>query len=156
MTDRERHDRGTLALCAVLLIGLVLIVRAIAPLTAHSRELYPGQYAQVDPVIREWFGKQHAPNSSTPCCSTSDGTRADEERRDGRIWTRFTYIRYLHGGGGDVDGIPVEERSDWMEVPEDTIIRGGTNPTGNPVVWYYTEGLNEVVKIRCYKPAIEG
>jgi hypothetical protein len=117
--------------------------------TGNSRELYPWQYAQVDPKIRDWFDRQRAP-SGVPCCSNADGTRADERRERGIRYTQFTYTRLVRGQY-------VETRSEWMEVPESVVIRGGDNPTGNPVVWYYTEGTeSETVRIRCYKPATEG
>jgi hypothetical protein len=133
------------------------IIAVLFSTTVFARELYPGQYAQVDPAVKEWFGKQRAPNSKIPCCSDADGTQADEERHDNAIWVQFTYIRYVHAYDGDVNGVPTKTRSAWMQVPEDAIIRGGENPTGNPVVWYRTEGRDgEVVKIRCYKPAIDG
>ncbi len=136
----------------ILTLSLILLSAA-----AQARELYPGQYAQVDPTIKEWFNKQRAPNSRVPCCSDADGTRADEERHDNATWVRFTYVHFVHKYDGDGEGVRTETRTEWMEVPEGTIIRGGENPTGNPVVWYRTEGRDgEVVKIRCYKPAVDG
>lgn len=128
----------------------VLVIAACYMITrAPARERFPGQYAQVDPAIGKWFQDQRVPGRNYSCCSMADGTRADEKREDGKLFTQFTYTAY-------VDGVPVERRSEWMEVPDDTIIRGGENPMGAPVVWYYTEGLGgEIVKIRCYKPATD-
>ncbi len=132
------------------MIFIALIFLAMTA-SARARETYPGQFAQVDPAVSQWFRDQQVPGRHYSCCSMADGTKADEELRGDKIWTRFSYLRWANGA-------PFETLSEWMEVPDDVIIRDGKpNPMGGPVVWYYTEGLQgEVVKIRCFKPADEG
>lgn len=136
----------------------------------QSRELYPGQFAQVDPAIRQWFRDQRVPGKGYPCCSYADGTKAEEflgiapppaeygghngDAAESGHWTRFVYQ------GNDYTVSPsiiFERKSDWIPVPDDAIIHDGKpNPMGGPVVWYYTQGAqSEVVKIRCFKPADE-
>ena len=119
---------------------------------AHGRERYPGQYALADPAISQWFDEQKVPGDGHSCCSLADGTRAEEEIRGEKIFTRFYYFHYVSQLGR-----AVEDASDWMEVPNEAIIRDGKpNPVGAPVVWYEIKGSqSEIVKIRCYKRANE-
>jgi hypothetical protein len=144
---------GVLASLGAVVVGVLAVVLVSQ---AHGRELYPGQYAQVDPATKQWFKDQQVPGKGYSCCSAADGTKADEDIRDGNLWTRFTYTRYDYSVPGTTT--TTEERSGWMEVPDQAIIRDGKpNPMGGPVVWYYTEGSRgEIVKIRCFKPASEG
>lgn len=153
MPDDTRAFRISLriilaALTALLMLNVVLWLSTEAP----ARERYPGQYAQVDPATSQWFKDQQVPGRGYSCCSLADGTKAEEDIRQGKIFTRFTYTRHSYADNSDT-----EEHSDWIEVPDEAIIRDGKpNPMGGPVVWYYTEGMTgEVVKIRCFKPADE-
>ncbi len=106
--------------------------------TAEARELYKGQYAQVEPQIRKWFNDQLIPGSNQRCCSEADGVTAEPDIRDGHHWVRFTAKM---PEGSEVD-------SGWMEVP-DTAVLNGPNLYKAPVVWW---GWNNGIYIRCYAP----
>lgn len=101
---------------------------------AGARELFPGQYANVDQVTQEWFRSQKVPNTNFICCNEADGVFAEEEIRGGSYWTRFR----PHG----------KPPTGWMKVPPDVIIQG---PNRNPsaVVWYFFDNEG-IVYIRCY------
>jgi hypothetical protein len=114
----------------------------------HSRTLYPGQWAQVDPAEREWFRSQRAPNSKIPCCNEADGAYAEEEIRGDHYWVRFTWKFLMNGASHDM-------QTDWVEVPEDVVIKD-PNRHGAPVVWWAWETGTTLetakVRIRCYAP----
>jgi hypothetical protein len=130
---------------AIVAIGLLL---ALTPAPSHGRELYPGQYAQYPPEIREWFRSQKSPRTGISCCSEADGTYAEEEIRDGHYWTRFTWQFCFAKQCQDLD-------SGWMDVPDDVVIHD-PNRHGAPVVWWTrasgTEAATAKVRIRCYVP----
>ena len=95
-----------------------------------------GQFAQVDPETRQWFRSQKSPKTGAICCNEADGEYAEEAVRSGHYWTRFP-----------------ESKGEWMQVPDDVIIKD-PNRHGAPVVWWYYEmnpenGKREL-KIRCY------
>jgi hypothetical protein len=126
------------ALAVMIVVAVITIAIGFHGIRrAHSREAYPGQYAQYSPEIKKWFNEQVSPKTGVHCCSTSDGTYAEEEIRDGHYWTRFTTHRI---GNPDMD-------SGWMQVPDDTVLTS-PNRNGAAVVWYYYE--NYVLKIRCF------
>ena len=134
-------------------LRLIIASIAIVCFGGHgiSRERYPGQYAQLDPAISKWFNEQHVPDHpSNSCCSNADGTRAEQDIRDGHYWTRFVY----KSGG-------IEMGSGWMQVPDDVIIRDGKpNPVGAPIVWWYIADDDDgdggaALTIRCYKAAAD-
>lgn len=129
----------------VVAIGLFFTV---TPEPSHGRELYPGQYAQVDPETRQWFREQKSPKSGIPCCSEADGTYAEEDIRDGHYWTRFTWRFCFAKECHELD-------SGWMDVPDDVVIHN-PNRYGAPVVWWYrasgTDPTSAKVRIRCYAP----
>jgi hypothetical protein len=134
----------------VVILGSILVAIAVTTY-GFGRELYPGQYAQVDPELKQWFDQQLIPpgnlNAGIRCCDESDGTHSEEVRIGGHYRTRFQYI---------VRGEAHE--SGWMDVPDSTVIHGGTNPTGGPVVWYWLDnakGGNPVVNIKCFKPSTD-
>lgn len=133
--------RAALAAC-VFVIALCFVALGLVTL-AYPRTLYPGQWAQIAPAEREWFRTQKAPNSGIPCCSEADGTYAEEDIRDGHYWTRFAW-RY------SPDGLKPEQEmhSDWMQVPDDVVIRT-PNRHGAPVVWWVKDSQ---LRIRCYAP----
>jgi hypothetical protein len=111
------------------LIALFLVV------LAHPRELYPGQYSQVDPDKRKWYRNQTSP-SGYNCCSEADGTDVDEDIRDGEYWVRWDKSVAIH-----------PETSGWMKVPAAVIIPG-PNRYGPIVWWAYSEDAG--LSIRCY------
>lgn len=121
---------------SVLKFTLILLI--LLSSVAQARELYPGQYAQVDDATREWFRDQRNPTTKIPCCSEADGTYVEEDIRDGHYWVRFDKT------GGE-----------WREVPDDIVIHN-PNRNGAPVVWYYyTTPLGSTersINFRCYSP----
>lgn len=131
-----------LAILVAILPWLVIGIVVFFSLPAHPREHYSGQYAQVDPAIRQWFRDQKIPGTQSPCCSEADGVYAEEDIRDGHYWTRFVAKQYN-------DGAPVVELlSGWMQVPDEAVIHN-PNRHGSPVVWW---GWNGNLIIRCYSP----
>ena len=89
--------RITLAAVAAL-VCLSFVLWIITTTPAPAREHYPGQYAQLDPAISQWFKDQQVPGKGYPCCSDADGTKAEEDIRDGHLWTRFSYTSYDYTG----------------------------------------------------------
>jgi hypothetical protein len=128
--------------------SMVLSVLLCGASICYGRELYPGQYAQVDPDVRQWFKDQKSPKTHISCCSEADGSYAEEEIRDGHYWTRFAW-RFAFNGAYQ------EMHSDWMEVPDDVVIHD-PNRHGAPVVWWTWEsGMTPDIakpRIRCYAP----
>ena len=101
---------------------------------AESRELFPGQYSQVEPHVQQWFKSQKVPDGAGKgalCCNLADGTLAEEDIRGESYWTRWP-------------------GQDWIPVPPETIIYNSRNPNGSPVVWWgYEDGKT---RIRCFVP----
>ena len=126
--------------CALPLILLAsLLLLKLYDWEAGARELYPGQYDNVAPSVRQWFRSQKSPKTGGLCCSEADGIYAEEDLRQGHYWTRFQFI----GVAGD------SEQSGWMQVPDEVVIHD-PNRQGAPVVWYFFQ--NGAVAIRCYAP----
>jgi hypothetical protein len=125
----------SLALC-----GLAFLVLWISP--ALARELYPGQYAQVDPATREWF-KSVKTKQGIPCCDIADGHRTQSEKRVDGYWWVFI-------------------EKDWYRVPLEAVVMDAGNPFDEPVVWYRDydanwaqQGGNPRYHIRCFVPPSE-
>lgn len=117
----------------------VFIILALASHFAHSRELYPGQYAQVDPQIRSWFDSVKAPNG-VPCCSEADGHKTTWEKRPGddRYW------------------VPIE--GEMVPVPPEAVVRNAGNPLDSAIVWYVPQRNagrdgRDIFYVRCFVPA---
>lgn len=52
---------------------------------AQGREQYPGQYAQVDPKIREWYRELKMPDQpQMSCCGEADAYYAATYTKDGK------------------------------------------------------------------------
>lgn len=117
----------------------------------HARESYPGQYAQYDAEDRAWFQKQVSPKSGTACCSTADGTYAEErieydEAGKGHYWTKFVAKMNVYvNGKEEQQDFPV----DWMQVPDDVVITT-PNKHGAPTVWWIYNAVTKTFTIRCY------
>jgi hypothetical protein len=111
---------------------IALIVLVASPAIARDN----GQYAQSDPQIRQWFRSQVSPKTGIQCCSEADGVFAEEDIRDGHYWIRFP-----------------QSNGEWMQVPDDVVIKD-PNRNGAPVVWWYysvnRESRQRELKIRCY------
>jgi hypothetical protein len=129
MTSIGRFALSVLIVAAVLTvaIGFHGIRRA------HSREAYPGQYAQYDPETRRWFNNQVSPQGAR-CCDISDGEFAEEDIHDGHYWTRWS------------------AHPDWMQVPDEVVIKT-PNKWGKATVWWGKSVANDgssIFIIRCY------
>jgi hypothetical protein len=127
-------------LSIALLLALAL---AFCSYQTAARELYEGQYAQVDPSTRQWFKDQKVPGTQRLCCSEADGTSAEEDIRQGHYWVRFTATQYNEGAP------PTEVDSGWMQVPDETVIHNAGNPNGAAIVWW---GWQDRLFIRCFVP----
>jgi hypothetical protein len=114
------------------LFRIALLVLAASPAIARDN----GQYAQVDPKIRQWFRNQLSPKTGGNCCNEADGVYAEEDIRGEHYWTRFP-----------------QSNGEWMQVPDDVVIND-PNRNGAPVVWWYYErnpvSKQRELKIRCY------
>jgi hypothetical protein len=114
------------------LFCIALLVLVASPVIARDN----GQYAQVDPKIRQWFRNQLSPKTGGNCCNEADGVYAEEDIRGEHYWTRFP-----------------QSNGEWMQVPDDVVIKD-PNRNGAPVVWWYFErnpvSRERELKIRCY------
>ena len=114
------------------LVGITLLMLVASPVLARDN----GQFAQSSPEICQWFRSQTSPKTGIHCCSEADGTYAEEDIRDGHYWTRFP-----------------QSNGEWMQVPDDVVIKD-PNRNGAPVVWWYYDFASgngqRAVKIRCY------
>ena len=120
-------------------ILLAALAAMVVFCSLSARELFPGQYAQVDEQTRNWFRNQRVPGSTMLCCNEADGTYAEEDIRDGHYWTRFK-IGY--------------HQVEWMQVPDEVVIHE-PNRNGSAVVWYlahFANGNISSVTIRCFSP----
>ncbi len=88
-----------------------------------------GQYTNVSPQVRAWF-KSVRSSHGVPCCDIADGHRTDYDMRENAYW------------------VPID--GNWMQVPNDAVVRNTDNPTGDAVVWYSKYGGHVV--IRCFVP----
>ena len=125
---------GVATLLSVLFLCLVSI---LVSRPSDGRELYPGQYSQVDPEVKHWFNNQKSPKTGLSCCSTADGDYVEEDIREGHYWIRFDRT------GGQ-----------WREIPDEIVI-AKPNRKGAPVVWYYYSDKYEspeTLKFYCYSP----
>jgi hypothetical protein len=59
------------------LFRIALLVLVASPAIARDN----GQYAQVDPKIRQWFRNQLSPKTGGNCCNEADGVYAEEDIR---------------------------------------------------------------------------
>lgn len=111
---------------------------------AFGRELYPGQYAQVDPAVRQWFRQQTVPggpHKGFSCCSEADGTYAEEDIRADPDGSSHYWVRF------EAYGRPV----DWMKVPDEAVITE-PNRHGRAVVWFAAPNDGGLPVIRCFIP----
>jgi hypothetical protein len=120
--------------CAMPILLLALLFLLKWSERAESRELYKGQYDNVDPKVQQWFRSQKVPNGPRQgqlCCSEADGVYVQEDIRNGHYWAK---------------GGPFPE---FVQVPDEVVIPTG-NHNGAPLLWsIYQDG---VPQIRCYAP----
>jgi hypothetical protein len=125
-------------------MNTIRIIAATAPLVlpAASCMICPaiardnGQYAQVDPSIRQWFNSL-ASQAGHNCCSFADGRSITDADWD--IAGDHYRVR--------VDGV-------WLDVPEESVVTA-PNRIGTAVVWPAVtrdRDGNAHVYIRCFMP----
>lgn len=113
--------------CAAVGFGLFLVTRA------HAREVYAGQFDDVDPATRGWFKGVKAKNG-VPCCDIADGHLTD--------YKVDSAGRYF---------VPIHEMNDeWIPVPPAAVVLDAGNPYEKAVVWYIKNGTEYY--IRCFVP----
>jgi hypothetical protein len=137
----------TVGITSAALIGLAILAFVLSSKAAPARTLYPGQWAQVDPEMRQWFNNQKIPGGpmkGVSCCSVADGVYAQEDIRHGHYWTQFQWRKWDSAATQYVSA-----DSDWMQVPDDAVIKD-PNRHGAPVVWWGV--IDEKLIIRCYAP----
>lgn len=106
---------------------LAVLLVAISPAVAR----YNGQYAQADPLIRQWFNSLQNQKGGM-CCSMADGKSLDDPEWD--LFAGHYRVR--------LDGV-------WLDVPEQAVV-SGNNRIGRAIVWPVTvEGKSQV---RCFMP----
>jgi hypothetical protein len=92
-----------------------------------------GQYAQVNPEIKDWFS--HLSSKRGLCCADADGTSDPD-------WM----------GKKGADGnwhYQVKLKGNWIEVPDEAVITE-PNKVGRTIVWTYD--LYGTTFVRCFMP----
>lgn len=125
--DDSLGKRVSITLLALAVCYFLVWLSAIA----FGRELYPGQYNDVAPMIRKWFQEQKSPLTGQVCCNEADGITVQEDIRQGKYWTK----------GGPF--------SEWTPVPDQVVIKA-PNLNGAPVLWWMSQDGQP--QIRCYAP----
>ena len=110
-------------------VCLVTLALGLALVGAQARD--NGQYANVDPAIKNWInGLKDA--AGTSCCSTADGYQPEEV-----VWDADTKGYWVHWQGKR------------LQVPDSAVIKE-PNRLGYPVVWIGYNGGEPFV--RCFLP----
>lgn len=117
------------------LIGAVVLFWFLSR-PAHSRTLYPGQYAQYTPEERAWFKGVRSPKG-VPCCDIGDGHLSTWQKGEGGY-----VVRIVHEDDGETY---------WHFVPPEAVVENARNPTNETWVWYVLQGDNSYF-IRCFVP----
>ena len=135
MSTRQRKsyaENAAIITCIILIaLAIALAMEMFWLAFAEARDL--GQYAQVDPSIRQWFNGLKAGGNGIPCCSYADGLSITDADWD----TQGDHYRVR------VDG-------QWYDVPPEAVITE-PNKVGTAVVWPWADGTG-VVHIRCFIP----
>jgi hypothetical protein len=95
--------------------------------------------------MHDFYESLHVPGSDIPCCSISDcrNVRVTVNLGDGAYYafiddkTFPTDGQYGHG----------HAPNDWVKVPEESILHGHLNPSGEPIACWYGG------RILCFLPA---
>lgn len=118
-------------------LTVIALVVSLAAAEAPARD--NGQYANVDPAIREWV-QQLTDKEGHGCCATADGHPAEYE------WDTQ----------GNRYRVRIED--EWYEVPAEAVIEE-PNRLGYATVWYWWDWSEEGKKthhIRCFLPGPGG
>lgn len=118
---------------------LLVMTAVIISIAADAPARDNGQYADVDPAIKEWV-KRLTDKSGQGCCATADGFPADY---DWNVADNHYRVR--------ID-------DEWYDVPPEAVV-DGPNRLGHATVWYWWEWDVEGKKvnhIRCFLPGPGG
>lgn len=143
--SREMDWRRTSGVIVVLLlviafaasIGALLFL--VLPRPSHARELYAGQFDNIDPATRSWFNGVKAP-SGVLCCDIADGHLTDFKVDESGHY--FVPLPNDPSTGPN----PM-----WVLVPPEAVITSQGNPNERAVVWYVLQGPG-MYHIRCFVP----
>src|SRR5262249_23962883 len=116
--DHAMHWRQRITHCSLIIIPALFL--SLAPGKAFDR----GQFENVPDNVRSWFKSVKGKNG-IPCCDISDGHRTDYDVRENTYW------------------VPID--GNWMQVPQDAVVNGAANPTGDAVVWYVNRAGNVII-----------
>lgn len=111
---------------------ILLLLLLVPWLSAHE------QHAQHS----EWFNSQKVPAGprvGQSCCSDNDGAFARERLQDGKLQVQWFDKN-------------TNQTTDYIDVPDDTVIMGKRSPTGEPTVWWGYQNGKQF--IRCFIPGI--
>lgn len=116
----------------ILIIAMFLAAYILAVNLSHA-EPPPGAH---DPVLGKWFQSLQQPGTGWMCCSISDCRNVTTRIRGGHI---EAFVDRKSFGAAAPD--------DWVVVPENVMIRGKENPTGEPTLCFYGG------QVRCFVDA---
>ncbi len=97
---------------------------------ASARDL--GQYAQVSPELRGWFGTLHNKNHNL-CCADADGYDVQWDTAQGKY--------------------RVFSKDGWITVPDEAVVDGPNKALVAKVWWAFDEAGHR--SIRCFMPGLE-
>jgi hypothetical protein len=107
------------------------------------------------PEIRDWFkGLQRpdlpGPRGNRSCCDVSDCHRTEATLKDGHYSARLgRIINYTTP--------PVWELTEWVDVPDDRVIKDQGNPIGEAVICHGettsdTDDVHHIPHVYCFVP----
>lgn len=137
MTAREACDTIVLIIVGFA-IGLAMFATGVGLWLIFATAVFArdnGQYAQVDPAIREWFGGLQSKQGGL-CCSFADGFSIDDPDWE----TKGDQYR-------------VRIKGEWIDVPPEAVVTS-PNRIGRAIVWPL-ESRGKTY-IRCFMPGVEG
>ena len=114
---------------AIVTFRMIPLITAAAMVGLAAQARDDGRFA--NSPLKGWFESLHSKGGG-PCCADADGTALDDvdwETRDGHYRVRI--------------------QSDWIDVPNDTVITE-PNRVGRTIVWPYYVGGRTL--IRCFMP----
>jgi len=126
----------------LLAIAILLTLNSV-----QAREQYPGQWAQVDPVVSEWYRELKQPdNPQMSCCGQSDSYYADRVYyKDGKNIAVITDTR---------DDAPLQRPhvSPGTEfvIPDHKMKWDDGNPTGHSVIFLSNVGADGNRDVYCF------
>lgn len=118
-------------LVVIIIVAILILIWAITH-TAKARDL--GQYVQMPPELREWFGKLQS-KKNILCCADADGYDAQWDTKGDH------YIVFSPDG--------------WVDVPDEAVVTV-PNKAGVAKVWWYWDGEgHKTRKVRCFMPGTQ-